>query len=635
MLIDVKVNLFSRQLKACGLIGLMSCLWFVSLSQAQVCDGFLGENIFEDGDFGSGTSNIVSPDPGIAPGFQYVFTGPPYDGEYTVTNNTGAWPGLWESWSAIGDNSPDTLGYMMIVNASFDPGLFYEQTIDGLCENTVYQFSADLINVIRPEAEVPHIKPNVSFLIDDVVSFTTGDIAQDVTWTTYAFTFSTAPGQSSVKLGLSNNAPGGIGNDIGLDNISFRACGPNVLILPSEQAVTCEGGPPVELVANIEGNQFNNAAIQWQQSFDEGLSWQNIAGANDFTLLHTNTSIGSYYYRYQLANGFANLSSINCRVTSDAKIISVKSNVYTQTDTICLGGHLAVGPNKYDSSGVYVDTLHSSLGCDSIITTMLTVESTSTIQTQLTILAPSCPKMEDGLIEASSPMGGTPPYLFSLDGESIEDGQIIRGLAAGHYVHAIEDRNGCMLSSEIEIPVPPQYSFDLGPDLSIELGADQRMFIAGSGGLTESINWFPAEVVECEFPCIDVKVRPTQSVQLVGEAISDRGCTAKDSLMLNVVKVRSHFFPTAFSPNGDGTNDYFGGFGESPNMQMIEEMVIADRWGNIVFSETDILPNDLQSGWDGSFRGEPLDEGIYVFTARIRYFDDAVEQVSGEVTLMR
>ncbi len=625
----------SRKIEALSLLAILACLSFATRTQAQICDGYLGDNIFVDGDFGSGVSNIVSPDPGIAPGFQYVFTGPPYDGEYTVTNNTGAWAGLWESWSAIGDNSPDSLGYMMVVNASFDPGLFYEQTIDGLCENTVYQFSADIINVIKPNAEVPHIKPNVSFLIDDVVSYSTGDIAQDITWTTYAFTFSTAPGQSSVKLGLSNNAPGGIGNDIGLDNISFRACGPNALILPSEQAVTCENGPPVELVADIEGSQFNDPAVQWQQSFDEGLTWQNISGANDLSFLHTNTTLGQYYYRYQLANGFSNLSSINCRVSSNVKIVSVQSNAYARRDTICFGGFLAVGSNVYESAGVYIDTVSSSVGCDSIITTTLMVEATSTIQSQLDIQAPSCLNMEDGQIEASTPTGGTAPYLYALDGVLIEDGQVIQGLSPGNYVHTIKDQKGCTLTSEVLIPVPPVYSFDLGPDISIELGADSRVYVDASGGLIKSINWFPAEVVDCDFPCIDVKVQPTQSVQLLGEAISEKGCIAKDSLMLNVTKVRNHFFPTAFSPNGDGTNDYFGAFGESPNVQMIEEMMVVDRWGNLIFSQTDLLPNDLQSGWNGSFKGEPVDEGVYGFSARIRYFDDEVEQVSGEVTLVR
>ena len=46
---------------------------------------------------------------------------------------------------------------------------------------------------------------------------------------------------------------------------------------------------------------------------------------------------------------------------------------YTNTKTICSGEFFVVGSSIYDSTGVYVDTLTSLLGCDSIITTNLTV----------------------------------------------------------------------------------------------------------------------------------------------------------------------------------------------------------------------------------------------------------------------
>jgi len=102
---------------------------------AQACDGNLGENIFEEGDFGSGANNILLPDPMIAPGYAYNASPPPVDGLYVITNNTGAWSGLFTTWLNIRDNSSDPNGYMMVVNASFEPGSFYEQQVDGLCEN--------------------------------------------------------------------------------------------------------------------------------------------------------------------------------------------------------------------------------------------------------------------------------------------------------------------------------------------------------------------------------------------------------------------------------------------------------------------------------------------------------------------
>jgi hypothetical protein len=77
---------------------------------AQRCNGNLGENLFPDGDFGRGTFNIPQNDPGIAPGFTYVRVGPPNDGEYTITNNTGFWSQIWAPWLLTTDNSSDPTG---------------------------------------------------------------------------------------------------------------------------------------------------------------------------------------------------------------------------------------------------------------------------------------------------------------------------------------------------------------------------------------------------------------------------------------------------------------------------------------------------------------------------------------------
>ncbi|MCB0549235.1 MAG: hypothetical protein KDD19_16775, partial [Phaeodactylibacter sp.] len=208
-----------------SLLVIFALYWAAHLPAQQICTGNLGENIFTAGDFGSGPTNLVLSNPGIAPGYTYTLSPPPSDGFYTVTNNTGAWGGLFSTWLPIRDNSSDPQGYMMVVNASFSAGIFYEQTVDGLCENTLYEFTADVINLIRNSVS-NHIKPNVSFLINDEVRYSSGDIPQNEQWNTYGFTFTTEPGETSVKLTLRNNAPGGIGNDLALDNISFRACGP-------------------------------------------------------------------------------------------------------------------------------------------------------------------------------------------------------------------------------------------------------------------------------------------------------------------------------------------------------------------------------------------------------------------------
>ncbi|MEZ4956611.1 MAG: hypothetical protein R2825_23845 [Saprospiraceae bacterium] len=337
------------------------------LAPAQICDGNLGENIFTEGDFGSGPANVLLPNPQIAPGYNYQTNPPPDDGYYTITNNTSQWGSFASNWADIADNSSDPNGYMMVVNASYTPGLFYEQEVEGLCENTLYVFSVDVYNLMLANG----IRPNISFLLDGLVVYQTGDISNNQKWNTYGFTFTTSPGQTSITLALQNNAPGGIGNDLALDNITFRPCGPEALILPTDIANICEDGSPIQLEATVVGSQYNTPNFQWQQSFDEGMTWVDIAGETGMTYTHTDLS-GGFYYRYLLANDPSNLLNSKCRVVSNIKIVNVVPKFYTIVDTLCQGLAFSLGNNLYSNTGIYVDSLLIHW-FDSIVTLDLTI----------------------------------------------------------------------------------------------------------------------------------------------------------------------------------------------------------------------------------------------------------------------
>jgi len=304
----------------CRLTLIMALLYSSLLSSQQLCDGNLGINVFEDGDFGSGMANVLQDNPNIAPSYTYSNAqASPNDGFYTLTNNTAVWSFLFPTWLAISDNSDDPNGYMMVVNASFDPGIFYVQEVSGLCENTLYEFSADIINLIRVPVS-DHIRPNIDFLIDGVVRFSTGDVPQDAEWHKYGFTFTTDPGQTTVSLSLKNNAPGGNGNDLALDNISFQACGPDAFVTAEQTIFLCEDdNSPVTIEAKLTAT---NQALQWQSSIDS-VTWINLPGETGLSIVHDNFEIGRYYYRYISAGSPVELSNEKCRIISDVLVVEI------------------------------------------------------------------------------------------------------------------------------------------------------------------------------------------------------------------------------------------------------------------------------------------------------------------------
>ncbi len=306
-------------------------------------------------------------------------TPPPVDGAYCVANNTDGWTWFAELfWLDIGDNSPDPNGYMMVVNADYTPGIFYQRTVN-VCQNTPYIFSADIINLFLPQFPAA-ILPNVDFLINGNVVYSTGDIPMDMTWHTYEFAMTPSPTTTQFTFALRNNALGGFGNDLCLDNISLRFCGPKITV--PQVVSNCGGVLAVQPI--FEGNPWQNAFYQWQTSMDGGQNWSNIPGANGPTLNAPNPQAGQQF-RLLMAGAQANLGDPFCRAVSN--VLTIETPVYqgfTQA-TVCEGESLSVAGNSFSQTGNYQIPLVAANGCDSLLHLNLMVLATSATSLQAAI----------------------------------------------------------------------------------------------------------------------------------------------------------------------------------------------------------------------------------------------------------
>ena len=86
---------------------------------------------------------------------------------------------------------------------------------------------------------------------------------------------------------MTNNAPGGCGNDILLDDITFRACGPLVTATINglaDSVDVCTGDNSVfTLTANVSAG-YTDPVYQWQTSVNNGASWTNVPGATSYNI---------------------------------------------------------------------------------------------------------------------------------------------------------------------------------------------------------------------------------------------------------------------------------------------------------------------------------------------------------------
>ena len=109
---------------------------------------------------------------------------------------------------------------------------------------------------------------------------------------------------------------------------------------------------------------------------------------------------------------------------------------------------------------------------------------------------------------------------------------------------------------------------------------------------------------------------------------NEYGCTASDSILIDVFGTSSILIPNIFSPNSDGVNDVLKIKGEN-----IKELSITifNRWGEHIIELTS--PNQY---WDGrTYAGIEVPEGTYFYIVKAKGVDGQEYDVKGSFTLVR
>ncbi len=242
----------------------------------------------------------------------------------------------------------------------------------------------------------------------------------------------------------------------------------------------------------------------------------------------------------------------------------------------------------------------------------------------------TCFGFNDGQIEISDIVGGTAPYMYSFNGSSYSGDISFNNLAPGTYPIQVIDAIGCEWETELLIVEPPQVYVDLGPDLEINLGDVVDLNALTNGTFIE---WESEDDLDCLDNCFTQTVSPFVNTTYYVEVTDENGCPDIDEIVLKVDRTRAVYIPNVFSPNKDGINDFFTVY-NNPTITKVNRMLIADRWGEIVFEARDFIPEDPANGWYGDFRGEEMNVGVFVYYAEVEFIDGFVGKYKGDVTLM-
>ncbi|MEZ4986265.1 MAG: gliding motility-associated C-terminal domain-containing protein [Saprospiraceae bacterium] len=95
------------------------------------------------------------------------------------------------------------------------------------------------------------------------------------------------------------------------------------------------------------------------------------------------------------------------------------------------------------------------------------------------------------------------------------------------------------------------------------------------------------------------------------------------------------YVPNAFSPNDDGVNDELGVFPPAGLEGNIAVYQIFDRWGGQVFESRDNLLGSTSGWWNGEYRGQPAQEGVYLYHIEISLLNGRSITLQGDVVVVR
>ena len=234
-------------------------------------------------------------------------------------------------------------------------------------------------------------------------------------------------------------------------------------------------------------------------------------------------------------------------------------------------------------------------------------------------------------------MRATEPFLYSIDGgDTFAAATAADSLRPGRYELVVQDANGCERTDEVDIPNAPTLELVLDTRVVVALGDGYRINTRtnfADSSLT-AIRWTPELDLDCG-DCLRPVATPRTSTVYVIEVETGDGCSATDSVEVVVDDLLRVYFPTAFSPNGDGINDVFRPFGSPNVISEIRDFNVFGRWEETVCQAIGFAPNDPTAGWDGMVNGQPMNPNVFVFSATVEFVDGRVETLKGNVMLVR
>jgi len=179
----------------------------------------------------------------------------------------------------------------------------------------------------------------------------------------------------------------------------------------------------------------------------------------------------------------------------------------------------------------------------------------------------------------------------------------------------------CVTRDSLTVTVFPSPHVNVTPD-SIMIIYGQSVTLTATGD--SAYTWFPPKWLSCT-ECATTVATPDSNMVYYVNVKNKYGCSASDTVIIAIEPTL--YIPNAFTPNGDGKNEIFR---PQCTGYISMEVYIFDRWGELLYHW-----NTLDGGWDGRFKGNLVQEDVYVYMLKATTYTHQTVQTIGSVTLLR
>lgn len=285
-------------------------------------------------------------------------------------------------------------------------------------------------------------------------------------------------------------------------------------------------------------------------------------------------------------------------------------------------------------AGSYQVRIVDAQGCQTLGSAVIG-QPASAISANITGPEPRCPG-DSGVIQVTA-LGGTPPYQYQWSPDSgleFTTEMLTRVYFDKPitYSVSITDYAGCVVVKNYTLPVLPvpkaQFSVLYETPDSILRNQTPVQIRNYSTPLPLRYWWDFGDStgVDSVFePSYQYFITDTYQITLMVQ--NSFGCRDTAYRWVDYRNVPFIHFPNAFSPNGDGVNDYFS----IASLNLTGFTIrIFDRWGNLVY-----ISENPDFRWDGALAGKGLPEGAYTFYFTGSGINGEKIEASGVVTLIR